>query len=190
MNAFNRVLAILVALLLIAAASLVLLVSLGLLDPQTIGTPWIQDGLLRLRLPEFGMRDIGIVLSALTLLIGLLLLILELTRRETEPASVTLKQNNLGRVTITRNGIHELVNREADRVEGVREVRSEIREGSRGLRILCRLAVDRGANVQVLADEVQQRVKAAVEHHLGQPVGEVAVQTQVVSSKSRTRRVR
>jgi hypothetical protein len=45
------------------------------------------------------------------------------------------------------------------------------------------------ANVTELAEEVRQRVKTVVEQHLGQPVAQVAVQTQLAPAGA-ARRVR
>ena len=183
MNIFNRILAILLALLLVVGGVLALLSALGLPDIQAFGTPWIQDGLRRLTQPN--LRSLAVIVSLLALLGGLLLLILELMPSQREPAAMALKQDELGRITVTRQGVQELVNREADRVDGVNQVRSQITEDKNGLRILCRLSVNPTANVPELAEEVRQRVKTAVEHHLGQPVAEVGVQTQLASANGR-----
>jgi uncharacterized alkaline shock family protein YloU len=92
---------------------------------------------------------------------------------------VLLKQDGLGRVTVTRDGVRELVSREAGRVAGVMEVRPQVEENRNGMRILCRTSVDPAASVPELTRELQERVKAAVEHHLGRRVTEVRVDAQL-----------
>ena len=112
-------------------------------------------------------------------LLGLLLLLLELRPPAREEPQVLLKQDGLGRVTVTRDGVRELVSREAGRVAGVMEVRPQVEENSKGMRILCRTSVDPAASVPELTRELQERVKAAVEHHLGRRVTEVRVDAQL-----------
>ena len=85
------------------------------------------------------------------------------------------------------------MDREAGRVAGVMEVRSHIEEDPAGLRILCRLSVDPTGSVPEMTRELQERLKAVVEHHLGRPVTEVSVDAQVaplVSDRRAGRRVR
>jgi uncharacterized alkaline shock family protein YloU len=74
----------------------------------------------------------------------------------------------------------------------VMEVRSRVEEDPAGLRILCRVSVDPNANVPEVTQDLQQRLKAVVEHHLGRPVAEVSVDAQVAPlvSDRRGRRVR
>ena len=179
MNLFNRVVVSLLALLLLVASGLVLLVVLGLVRPEQLPLgPWIQDGLAvlaRRERPEWGWA-IGISLALLPL--TLLLLLLELRLRR-EAAPLTIKQNGAGRITVAREGVRELVTREASRVTGVMEASSRLEEGADGLRILCRVSVDPTASVPQLSQEVQERVKAAIEHHLGRPVTQVTVHTQL-----------
>lgn len=187
MNIFNRILAVLVGLLLSIGAVVALLAALGIPEVQAFGTPWIQDGLRRLAQPD--VRALSIALSLLALLVGLLLLVLELRLPQREPAAMALKQDELGRVTVTKKGVRELVDREAGRIEGVSRVHSQVTQDRNGLRILCRLSVEPTANVPALAEQVRQRIKASVEHHLGQPVAEVGVQTQLAPANG-GRRVR
>jgi len=104
-----------------------------------------------------------------------------------------LKQDGLGRVTVARDGVRELVDREAGRVAGVMEVRSHIEQDHAGLRILCRLSVDPTRSVPDMTQELQERLKGVVEHHLGRPVAEVRVDAQVAplaSDRRAGRRVR
>jgi uncharacterized alkaline shock family protein YloU len=89
--------------------------------------------------------------------------------------------------------VRELVDREAGRVVGVMEVRSRVEEDPAGLRILCRVSVDPTLSVPEMTQELQERVKAVVEHHLGRPVAEVSVDAQaapLVSNRRAGRRVR
>jgi len=185
---------ILLDLLLLATAGAVLLTTLGVTQPaQLAPTPWSVD-----RLGPFTHLDpttwgwtVGV--SIVLLLLGLLLLFLELRPGPREAPQIIVKQDGLGRVTVARDGVGELANREAGLVAGVMEVSSHVEEQAAGLRILCRLSVDPTKSVPEVTQEVQERLKVAVEHHLGRPVAEVHVDTQVaplVSDRRAGRRVR
>ncbi len=179
MNLFNRAVVSLLALVLLVASAVVLLVALGVVRPEQLPLgPWIQDGLAvlaRRERPEWQWA-IGIGLGLLTL--SLLVLFLELRPRR-EAAPLTIKQNGAGRVTVARDGVRELATREASRVTGVMEARSHVEERADGLEILCQLSVDPTASVPQLSQEVQERTKAAIEHHLGRRVTKVSVRTQL-----------
>jgi hypothetical protein len=142
MNLFNRAVVSLLTLLLLVASGLVLLVALGLVGPEQLALGgWVRDGLTvlaRRERPEWSWA-IGICLALLPL--TLLLLLLELRPRR-EAAPLTIKQNGVGRITVAREGVQELVTREASRVTGVMEASSRLEEGTDGLRILCRVSVD------------------------------------------------
>jgi len=193
-NVFNRLLIILLDLLLLVTAGAVLLTTLGVARPEQLApTPWFVD-----RLVPFARLDptswswtVGV--SVVLLLLGLLLLLFELRPGRREAPGIIVKQDGLGRVTVARDGVQELVDREAGLVAGVMEVRSHVEEQAAGLRILCRLSVDPARSVPEVTQEVRERLKAAVEHHLGRPVAEVRVDTQVaplVSDRRAVRRVR
>jgi uncharacterized alkaline shock family protein YloU len=180
MNVFNRALIVLLCLALLVATGAVLLVSLDLVSPaQLAPAPWFQD-----RLAPFTELDPTtwgqtIAACAALLLVGLVLLALELRPGPRAAAQMTLTQDALGRVTVAREGILELVRRAAAGVPGVLAANAWVDEGPQGLRIRSRVAVVPTANVAELAAEVQERVRAAVEHHLGRPVAEVRVDTRV-----------
>ena len=130
--------------------------------------------------------------SIVLLLVGLLLLFLELRPEPRAAPRITLKEDGLGRVTVARDGVRELADREAGRVAGVMTVRSQVEEDPTGLRILCRISVDPASSVPEMTQELQQRLKAVVEHHLGLPVAQVSVDAQVaplVSDRRPRRRV-
>jgi hypothetical protein len=192
-SVLNRLLVILLDLLLLVAAGAVLLTALGATQPQQLApTPWFVDRLVPFTQLDPTSWSWAVGVSFVLILVGLLLLVLELRPAPRAP-QITLKQDGLGRVTVARDGVRELVDREASRVAGVMEVRSHIEEDARGLRILCRLSVDPTGSVPEMTQQLQERLKAVVEHHLGRPVAEVSVDAQVaplVSVRRDRRRVR
>ena len=194
MNVFNRLLIILLDLLLLVAAGAVLLTALGLTRPEQLALPpWFVDRLVPFTQLDPTSWSWAVGISVVLLLVGLLLLFLELRPGPRAAPRITLKQDGLGRVTVARDGVRDLVDREAGRVAGVMEVRSHVEEDRAGLRILCRLSVDPTRSVPEMTQELQERLKAVIEHHLGWPVAEVRVDAQaapLVSDRRAGRRVR
>lgn len=194
MNIFNRLLIILLDLLLVVAAGAVLLTTLGVTQPgQLAPTPWFVDRLVPFTHLDPTTWGWTVGVSIVLLLLGLLLLLFELRPGPREAPQIIVKQDGLGRVRVARDGVRELVDREAGLVAGVMEVSSRVEEQAAGLRILCRLSVDPTKSAPEVTQEVQERLKASVEHHLGRPVAEVRVDTQVaplVSDRRAGRRVR
>ena len=194
MRVFNRLLIILLDLLLLMAVGAVLLTAVGVTQPGHLApTPWFADRLVPFTQLDPTSWSWTVGISLVLFLLGLLLLFLELRPGPGDAPRITLKQDGLGRVTVSRDGLRELVDREAGRVAGVMEVRSQVEENPAGLRILCRLSVDPTGSVPEMTQELQERLKAVVEHHLGRPVAEVSVDAQVaplVSDRQAGRRVR
>jgi len=181
-NVFNRLLIILLDLLLLVAAGAVLLTTLRVTQPEQLAPiPWFVDRLVPFTQLDPTSWSWTVGVSIVLLLVGLLLLFLELRPGPREAPQITLKQDGLGRVTVARDGVRHLVDREAGLVAGVMEVRSHVEEDAAGLRILCHLSVDPTRSVPELTQELQERVKMAVEHHLGRPVVAVRVDAQVAA---------
>lgn len=192
MNAFNRLLLILLSLAAIAAAVVVLLLTFGV-EANSLASWW--DWLERRLQPFEDLDDTGQVwaaaISIAVIVAGLILLVLEIPKpgRRPEPR-MTLQSGGLGRVTVTRMGVQELASREAHMVDGVREFQSQVGEDRDGLHIRGRASVDPQANLPDVARQVQERVKGAVEQHLGVKVADVAVDAQLQPLTDGRRRVR
>jgi uncharacterized alkaline shock family protein YloU len=193
-SVFNRLLIILLALLLLVAAGAVLLTALRVTQPEQLApSPWFVDRLVPFTQLDPTLWTWVVGVCVVLLLVALLLLFIELRPGPRAAPRITLKQDGLGRVTVARDGVRELVNREAGLVAGVMEVRSHVEEDPTGLRILCRISVDPSSSVPEITQELQERLKAVVEHHLGRSVAEVSVDAQVaplVSDRRPRRRVR
>jgi hypothetical protein len=191
-NIFNRLLVVLLALLLLVAAGAVLLTTLGLTRPEQLApAPWFVDRLVPFTQLDPTTRGWAVGVGIVLLLLGLLLLVVELRPGAREAPRITLKEDGLGRVTVERDGVRQLVDHEAGRVAGVMEVRSRVEEDPAGLRILCRVSVDPSRSVPDVTQELQERLKAVVEHHLGRPVANVSVDARValVGDRRARRRV-
>lgn len=179
MNIVNRVLVIVCIVSSMVGAAIVFAVTMELLDPETIlAEPWhlVLEPFRDLDSAAGGVT-IGICLGVMC--VGLLALAIELYVPWGPPKMFLLTQGPLGRVMVARSGIEELVAREIQGVDGVLEARALVNRRGAGFRITGRVAVSPTTKVSELAKEVQQRVKAVVESHLGSPVSEVRVQTQL-----------
>jgi uncharacterized alkaline shock family protein YloU len=193
MNTFNRLLIILLALVLLVAAGGVLLTTLRVTQPaQLAPSPWFAD-----RLGPFTQLDptlfgwtVGVCL--VLIVVALVLLFLELRPEPRSPAHITLKEDGLGRVTVPLESVRKLVDWEAGHLAGVTRARSQVTEGADGVQILCRVSVAPASNVPDLTQELQERIKSAVQHDVGVAVTEVSVDAQVaplVTDRRRQRRV-
>jgi uncharacterized alkaline shock family protein YloU len=183
LTVLNRLLIILIALVLLVSASAVLLTALGVTQPAQVAPAgsWFVD-----RLAPFASLDptllgwtVGVTLALV--LVALVLLFLELRVRPRAARRITLKEDALGRVTVALDGVRELVDREAGRVAGVTRARSEVEEDDKGLRIVCRISVDPESSVPDMTQELRERLKTTVEHHVGLAVTQVSVDAQVAS---------
>ncbi|HET7034233.1 MAG TPA: alkaline shock response membrane anchor protein AmaP [Thermomicrobiaceae bacterium] len=179
MNVFNRLLAILVALVLLVAGVAILLVTTGTTSPSQIaGTTWFADRLIPFVNLSGGSWDWALGVSIAFIVIGILLLAFEIPKPNAH-APFVLKQDGLGRVTLERAGLRRLINRAAGEVPGVMEVRSRVAENNRGFDVHCRVSVDPTADVSQVTTSVQQHVQDAVQHFLGRPIAEVQVDAQL-----------
>jgi hypothetical protein len=154
-------------------------------------TPWVRDGLQVLVQLDPAGRARTIIASVGTLLLAIVLAFLEL-RPARRDARLVVKQDALGRVTVAQDVVRELVRREAALTAGIMEVHPRLDVDNRGLgmRIRCRVSVDPTASLPELTEQFQERVKASIEHHLGRPVAEVSVNTQLAPLADRRPRRR
>jgi hypothetical protein len=179
MNVFNRLMVIIGLLLLLVGSGSLLMITMGGLDPeQWMSSPWHQvfSPFTQLEAPTW-WNVVGLCLGVF--LLSLLLLVRELTPDSNKSNVLTVNKNELGRITASITSLQDLVNHEAGNIEGVRESVTRIQDSSRGIHLHCRLSVDPNANTAQLGQQVQERVKASVEHYIGKPVAEVHLQTQI-----------
>jgi hypothetical protein len=193
MNVLNRVLIILISLVALVASIAVLLVTIGMVDPETLApNNWFQN-----RLAEF--EDLtgtdwnwAIAVSGAVILVSLLLLTLELRPGQREPSRLVVKQDGMGRVTVALDSVRRLVDWEAQRESGVMESESQVREEANGLQIRSRVSLSPQASAPEVAELLQERIKNTIEHHIGKRVSQVTVDTQLepLGGRDGRRRVR
>jgi hypothetical protein len=190
---FNRLLAILLALVLLVTASAALLTTLGVLQPNQVAPAgsWFVDRLAPFTRFDATTSNLAVGIALALIVLALLLLVLELRQGPRRERRITLKEDAVGRVTVALDGLRELADREAGRVAGVLRARSQVEDQPAGLEIACRLTVDPECSVPDMTQELRERLKAAVEHHTGLVVTRVSVDADVapLPANQRHRRV-
>jgi hypothetical protein len=190
---FNRLLIILLGIAVLVTAGAVLLTTLGVIDPAQLGSagPWFVDRLVPFTQLDPTSRAVTLGVCLALMVLALLLLFLELRQGPRGARKVTLKEDALGRVTVTLDEVRRLADREAGQVPGVTSARSHVETEPPGLSISCRVSVDPAGSIPDMTDELRERLKAAVEHHVGLAVTHVSVDAQVspTATNRRHRRV-
>lgn len=171
----------------VMGSSSLFLITIGVLEPQQwLHAPWYEVFIPFTQLdPSRGWSVV--VISFGGLMIGVLLLWLELRPDSTNVPALVVEKDALGDITASMTSIQDLVNREAENIEGVRESLTHVKKSSRGIHLQCRLSVDPQANASKIGQQVQERIKAAVEHFLGKPVLGINLQTQITPLTKHTK---
>jgi uncharacterized alkaline shock family protein YloU len=191
MNVFNRIIMILLSVAAIAFSIIVFLLVGGVVRPSQVSPGGFLLGLWGLfaQLNSTG-AIIAVLVGALVVIAALILLILELTILQREPAQFVVRQDGLGKVTVARSSVRKLVGYEAAAVPGVIETRQAVDEGRTGLRVHVRVLLFPEVDAPEVGHTLQERVQKAIQGHIGLPVAEVQVATQLEPfDKPRRRRV-
>ena len=164
---------------LMMGSSSLFLITIGVINPQEwLPTPWHEVFTPFTQLdPSRGWSVVGICFGGL--IVGLFLLALELRPHSNKVPALVVEKDDLGKITASISSIQDLANREAENIEGVRESLTRIQNSSRGIHLQCRLSIAPHANAIQLGQQVQERIKVAVEHFLGKPVLGINLQTQI-----------
>lgn len=187
MNAFNRGFVILLSIALIIVSGAIFLVTVGVFDPQQVSpTGWIEDRMVWFQELSGNDQALATAISLALIALGLLLLLLEL-KPSGDGGRMTLSEDALGKVTVQRNGIAALANYEAMQVDGVRESRAEVQEDNGRLYIREHVSVAPQAEIPAVSESVRERVKNAIEQHVGWSVAEIEVDARVETPKRKPR---
>ncbi len=191
MNVFNRIIMIILCLVAIAFSIVVFLLVGGVVRPAQVSPGGLLLGLWSL-FSQLNQSNatIAAIVCALVVIVALILLILELNilRRNTEQFLV--RDDSLGKVTVARSSVRKLVGYEAKTVPGVIETRQTVDEGRNGLRVHVRALLYPEVEAPEVGHTLQEKVQKAIQGHIGLPVAEVQVATQLEPfDKPRRRRV-
>lgn len=174
MSPFDRILLILYSLL----TSVVCLLCLA------IFSGWWQQPLYFLWQSPYGY-ELQIYLSifvAVLLFVGLRLLWVSLSRRQTGKAVV--HDYMLGQVRISILTIENLVKKTVHQIQGVKEVKPRVVQTSRGMALHIRAIVAPDISIPEVSREIQQRVQEYLSQTTGITVNDIKV---IVDNISNTR---
>lgn len=164
MTSFWRLMLTLYNLLLSLLGLCAIAVAVGYSQPLQLTSEWLSVGQNRIILGGGGF-----VLT----LIGLNLLFLGLKGENQE--GILVQDSLNGRVTITIPAIKQLVLRAVRTVEGIREVKPEVRNGKNGVRIDLVVMIGPDYKVPEMTDNVQKKVREMLENIGGLAVDAVQV---------------
>lgn len=177
MHAFNRIVVILLALVLIAASIYVLLVAVDALEPESAPGTVFQDQLQTVADATGGERALYIAIPIILALVLVGILTWELTPGR-RPMPFLINSNEGGVTTIDRESVRLLAEKTAATNRGVREVHCETADVQERLSILCYATVAMGTNIPELGKEIQDKIKESVENYTGLPVTNVNVKAK------------
>ena len=180
MNVFNRIFMILLSLVAIAFSVIVFLLVGGVIRPAQVS----PGGFLFNLWSFFAQLNstnatIAVVIFALVVIIAVILLIFELNILGREPAQLVIRNDSLGQVTVAPSSVRRLVGYEAKSIEGVVETRQTVKKGRDGLRVYIRALLVPEVDTPDVGHILQEKVQKSIREHLGLPVTEVQVATQL-----------
>jgi len=186
MNAFNRIVMLIIALLLIAVPVLLLLVAFGVLSADVIdsytGYRGAIEALGGLSLSAFttSARVVLAIVGVLVALIALLLLLRELTfgRRV---ARSTVMDDTPGKETIITAGAVKALTEGAAREAGAESPSVSLTSKDRNYLVSCGIRVPPSANYTELATRVRENVRRVLGEQ-GVPLEDVEVTVQGTAS--------
>lgn len=159
-------------LLLIAFSIVLAAVALGDLSP----IQWVNQALA---IPQnrWIVGAVGIVLA----LLGVILMIKLFQREKT--TEIVVKDNVGGKVIITIPAIKQIILKAVKQVEGVREIKPEIKNGIDGVIVTLTLLVNPDYKVPEMTAAIQDKVRALLEEVGGVQVAEVRIRVDDFASK-------
>lgn len=185
MNVFNRIVVTLLLLGIAAAAGYSIAIASGFFvaDARIVG-PEIADRIDRLRDLETGRRIAIGAGAGGVLIVALLLLRSEIFgSRNRRPFLVD--ESSLGRITVDRNSVCNLVDRTVGHLEFVEAVKTSVGIGDSGLRVSCRVVASNTAVLQELGPRIQEEAAARIQAQFGLPVENVSTRIRMTRPDER-----
>jgi uncharacterized alkaline shock family protein YloU len=180
MNVFNRIFMILLCLVAIAFSIIVFLLVGGVIRPAQVSPGGILFNLWSF-FAQLNSTNatIAVVIFALVVIIAVILLIFELNIIGREPAQLVISNDSLGQVTVAPSSVRRLVGYEAKSIPGVVETRQTVKKGRDRLRVHIRALLVPEVDTPDVGHILQEKVQKSIHEHLGLPVTEVQVATQL-----------
>ncbi len=189
MNIFNRIMMILLSLAALAFGVIELLLLTKAIQPINVS----PGGVLLPQwsfMAQFHGADVttATIVSIILAIVGLIIIILEVIPGGREQPQFVVKEDNLGQVTVARSSVRDLVQHEAMAVPEVIETRQTVGEDGKGLRVHVRSSLSPDADAPQVGQMLQERIQESLQRHIGLPVVEVRVETQIQPLDHRKRR--
>jgi hypothetical protein len=179
-NAFNRILLLVLGALALAGGVIALLLLIPVIHPADMSPGGFLEnfwqGIANL---SGGAATTAVIVSILAALAGLALIILELIPGRSEAPQYVVRNGELGTVTVAHKSVRQVAQQEGAQIPEVREVRTKVRNGSDGIHIIVHASLAPDSVASTVSEKLQVNIKEAVQRHIGQPVAEVRVHTQV-----------
>ena len=196
MNIFNRIVMFLASLVIFAFGLVTYLLLSGLVIPSNtylravlaLYRAWQAVALMR-----GASTNTAQIVALLLTLIGLVLIVLELLPigrlfRRREAKQYVVRHDAVGEVTVVRSMVRDVVQHEAESVPGVLHAEPNVKDGPDGLRVSTRASLAWDVDAPSVGQMLQERIKEAVQTHLGLPVASVSVTTEAVPLEKEPRR--
>jgi hypothetical protein len=189
-NVFNRILLIVLGALALVVGVMALLLVMQAVRPTDVSPGGVLFDQWRWVASLFGgAATTAAIIGTLLALAGLAIIVLELIPGRSEVPSYVVRKDGLGTVTVARKSVSQVVQYEAGQIDGIREVRPEVRNSSDGLHVIAHASLAPDTAAATVGEQLQATIKESVQRHIGLPVAEVQVHTQVEPFDPR-RRVR
>jgi hypothetical protein len=188
MSLFHRLLAVVLAFVLVLGGVLALSLALGYVSGATelAAVGRFFTSLTEATLAQRYWLATG---GGLACLVGLLLLSLEM-RASQRTGEIVIQRDKLGYVTVSLPGLGRLAEHTVGEIAGVEGIVSEAHPTRQGLVFRCRVAVDPEGSVPELTAEIRRRLNLAIGHHIGQRPARIEVRTRAGQSALARKRVR
>lgn len=188
MNAFNRLVMLIIALLLLLVPVALLLVGLGVIPPQLANTYTGYQSVAN-SLGSFSLSNlsnigsvIAGVVSALVALIALILIFRELTPGR-RPAKQSILNQEAGRETkITAKGVSSLAAGAAREAGGI-SPKISLSSRKKAYKVNCKLTAPESANYTSVAESARDKIRQVLDDQ-GLPIREVEVTVVGAASRS------
>jgi hypothetical protein len=189
MNTFNRIAMLLFSLVALVFGVVALLLVSGLITPSNVG----QNRVLLNALNSFAhlgseTATTVIIVSALIAIIGLIVFMLELSPGRRKPSDLVVKEDGLGKVTIKRTSIRDLVRYEASSMPEVIDAQPVANAGPTGLHVQVQAELSPDTNAVKVAEALQERIQQSIQRHTGLQTAEIQVVTQIEPLKHNGKR--
>jgi uncharacterized alkaline shock family protein YloU len=189
MNIFNRIAMLLLSLAALVFGVVVLLLVSGLVSPASVSPGGVFLNLWRF-FAILNTKDAttAALVCAIVAVVGLIVLILELLSGRQKPRDFVVKEDGLGKVTIKRTSVRDLVRYEASSMPEVIDARPVADTGPNGLRIQVQAELSPDTDAVKVAEALQKRIQQSIQHHTGLPTADIQVMTQIEPLKHTERK--